>query len=291
MVLTGVSVMFFFQALTTFTEYFAEAEAVKSAMFWMVGDIGKARWEDFRFIVPITAILVPILIWKSWDLNIIGAGDESAKSLGINVKKFRILIMVVSSLLVAGVVSFVGAIGFIGLVSPHICRLRRRQPIPDSCIWIDGSSFPDYLVFYCKDSSFACSCSRRSYHSIPRRTFLCVPYHVPEGVLLNLSIDGVTFSYASVPVRHGISMEFCEPSVVGIIGPNGARKSTLLRCINNVLKPNSGWVCLDGQKIHDMDTVAIARNFGYVPQEFPVTFQATVFDTVLMGAPILVLEG
>ncbi len=199
--------------------------------------------------------------------------------------------MVVSSLLVAGVVSFVGAIGFIGLVSPHICRLRRRQPIPDSCIWIDGSSFPDYLVFYCKDSSFACSCSRRSYHSIPRRTFLCVPYHVPEGVLLNLSIDGVTFSYASVPVRHGISMEFCEPSVVGIIGPNGARKSTLLRCINNVLKPNSGWVCLDGQKIHDMDTVAIARNFGYVPQEFPVTFQATVFDTVLMGAPILVLEG
>ncbi len=87
MVLTGVSVMFFFQALTTFTEYFAEAEAVKSAMFWMVGDIGKARWEDFRFIVPITAILVPILIWKSWDLNIIGAGDESAKSLGINVKK------------------------------------------------------------------------------------------------------------------------------------------------------------------------------------------------------------
>lgn len=123
MVLTGVAVMFLFQALTTFTEYFAEAEAVKSAMFWMVGDLGKARWEDFRFVVPITAILVPVLIWKSWDLNIIGAGDESAKSLGINVKKFRILIMVVSSLLVAGVVSFVGAIGFIGLVSPHICRL------------------------------------------------------------------------------------------------------------------------------------------------------------------------
>ncbi|AKB51603.1 Vitamin B12 ABC transporter, ATPase component BtuD [Methanosarcina barkeri str. Wiesmoor] len=100
---------------------------------------------------------------------------------------------------------------------------------------------------------------------------------------MNLSIDGVTLSYASVPVLHGISMEFCEPSVVGIIGPNGAGKSTLLRCINNVLKPNSGWVCLDGQKTHDMDTVEIARNFGYVPQEFPITFQATVFDTVLMG--------
>lgn len=100
---------------------------------------------------------------------------------------------------------------------------------------------------------------------------------------MKLSIDGVTLSYASVPVLHGISMEFCEPGVVGIIGPNGAGKSTLLRCINNVLIPKSGRVCLDGQKTHDMDAVEIARNFGYVPQEYPITFQATVFDTILMG--------
>lgn len=65
MVLTGIAVMFFFQALTTFVEYFAEAEAVKGAMFWMVGDLGKARWEDFWFVIPITGILVPVLIWKS----------------------------------------------------------------------------------------------------------------------------------------------------------------------------------------------------------------------------------
>lgn len=78
-------------------------------------------------------------------------------------------------------------------------------------------------------------------------------------------------------------MEFCEPCVVGIIGPNGAGKSTLLRCINNVLKPKSGWVCFNGQNTHDMDAIEIARNFGYVPQEFSTTFQATVFDTVLMG--------
>ncbi|MEL7665410.1 MAG: ABC transporter ATP-binding protein [Methanosarcina mazei] len=100
---------------------------------------------------------------------------------------------------------------------------------------------------------------------------------------MRLSIDGVKLSYASVPVLHGISMEFCKPCVVGIIGPNGAGKSTLLRCINNVLKPKSGWVCLDGQKTRDMDAVEIARNFGYVPQELSTTFQATVFDTVLMG--------
>ncbi|AAM06154.1 ABC transporter ATP-binding protein [Methanosarcina acetivorans] len=100
---------------------------------------------------------------------------------------------------------------------------------------------------------------------------------------MKLSLDGVTLSYASVTVLHGISMEFCEPGVVGIIGPNGAGKSTLLRCINNVLTPKSGRICLDEQKTYDMDAAEIARNFGYVPQEFPITFQATVFDTVLMG--------
>lgn len=78
-------------------------------------------------------------------------------------------------------------------------------------------------------------------------------------------------------------MEFCEPGVVGIIGSNGAGKSTLLRCINHVLTPKNGAVYLEGQKTNDMDVVEIARNFGYVPQEFPITFQATVFDTVLMG--------
>lgn len=123
MVLTGIAMLFFFQASTTFIAYFADSEAVKSAMFWMVGDLGKVSWADFYFIIPVVVLVVPVLLWKSWDLNIIGAGDESAMSLGINVKSFRILIVALSSLLVAIVVSFAGAIGFIGLVSPHICRL------------------------------------------------------------------------------------------------------------------------------------------------------------------------
>jgi len=123
MILTGIALMFFFQAVTTFIAYFADSEAVKSAMFWMVGDLGKVSWGDFYFVIPIVGIVVPIIVWKSWDLNILGGGDESATSLGINVKHFRIIIVALSSLLVAGVVSFVGAIGFIGLVSPHICRL------------------------------------------------------------------------------------------------------------------------------------------------------------------------
>jgi iron complex transport system permease protein len=60
---------------------------------------------------------------KSWDLNIMGAGDETAESLGVSVKRTRILMMIVSTLLVASIVCFTGTIGFVGLVAPHIVRM------------------------------------------------------------------------------------------------------------------------------------------------------------------------
>jgi iron complex transport system permease protein len=123
MVLTGIALMFLFSAMTTLLQYFAEAEAVKAAVFWMIGDLGKATWGKLGIVGTVTACCVPFLIWKSWDLNIMGTGDESAKSLGIQVKRVRLVTMVVTSLMVASIVSFTGTIGFVGLVAPHISRM------------------------------------------------------------------------------------------------------------------------------------------------------------------------
>ncbi|MEA2032807.1 MAG: iron ABC transporter permease, partial [Euryarchaeota archaeon] len=63
------------------------------------------------------------LMWKSWDVNVMGAGDERAKSLGVNVERTRIVIMIIASLLTAGIICFTGCIGFIGLVAPHMSRM------------------------------------------------------------------------------------------------------------------------------------------------------------------------
>jgi len=123
MILVGIAMMFLFTAMTTLLQYFAEAEAVKAAVFWMVGDLGKSSWDKLAIVAVVTAGCVPLLIWKSWDLNIMGAGDESAKSLGVRVERTRIITMVVASLLVASIVCFTGTIGFVGLVSPHLCRM------------------------------------------------------------------------------------------------------------------------------------------------------------------------
>lgn len=123
MILAGIALFYVFSAATQLLMYFGEAEAVKEAYFWMVGSLGKASWDD---ILPTSIALmscVPLLMWKSWDVNVMGAGDETAKSLGVNVERTRIFIMVIASLLTAGIICFTGGIGFIGLVAPHICRI------------------------------------------------------------------------------------------------------------------------------------------------------------------------
>jgi len=137
MILAGIAMMYIFSALTHLVNYFAESEAVKEAYFWMVGSLGRVSWSELTHHVNIGEASIPLpgpvpivlvlciipLVWKSWDVNVMGAGDETAKSLGVNVERTRILIMVVASLLTAGIVCFTGTIGFIGLVAPHICRI------------------------------------------------------------------------------------------------------------------------------------------------------------------------
>ena len=123
MILTGITLMYFFSASVTLLEYFADPEAVKGVVFWMVGSMGRASWDKLFVLSSVLAICLPLLIWKSWDYNIICSGDETAKSLGINVNRVRTMSMVITSLMVASIVSFTGTIGFIGLVAPHITRM------------------------------------------------------------------------------------------------------------------------------------------------------------------------
>jgi len=123
MILAGIAMMYLFGAMTTILQYFGEAEAVKEAVFWMVGDLNRASWPVVTIILGVLACCAPLLMLKSWDLNVMGAGDETAKSLGVNVKRIRVITMVVSTLLVATIVCFTGTIGFIGLVAPHMTRL------------------------------------------------------------------------------------------------------------------------------------------------------------------------
>jgi len=138
MVLVGVALAALFTAGTTFLQYFSSADQVAAIVFWTFGDVGRAGWSDLAILV---AVVLPCSAWfmlNRWNYNTLDAGDETARSLGVRVEHVRLVGMLLASLITAVVVSFLGIIGFIGLVSPHMVRRLigddQRFLIPGSCL-------------------------------------------------------------------------------------------------------------------------------------------------------------
>jgi iron complex transport system permease protein len=123
MILAGIAIMYLFQAMTSFLQYVGQAEQVQEVVFWMMGSMGRSSWDKVWIVSVVIALCFPYLLFKSWDINALGAGDETATSLGVNVEKTRVICMMLVSLITASVICFTGTIGFIGLVSPHIARM------------------------------------------------------------------------------------------------------------------------------------------------------------------------
>jgi iron complex transport system permease protein len=123
MILAGIAIMYLFSAMTSFLQYVGESEEVHEVVFWMMGSLGRSSWDKVGIIALVTVVCTLALMYFSWDINALGAGDETAKSLGVNVEFVRVLCMMMASLITASVICFTGTIGFIGLVAPHITRM------------------------------------------------------------------------------------------------------------------------------------------------------------------------
>lgn len=100
---------------------------------------------------------------------------------------------------------------------------------------------------------------------------------------MKLKIENIGFGYASTPIIEEIFLEIALSQVVTICGPNGVGKSTLMRCINRILKPSKGTIFLDGRQMSRMSQIEIARKIGYVSQSSSNAFPVSVFDMVLTG--------
>lgn len=122
-ILAGISMTYLFSALTSLLQYFGTTEQIAAVVFWVFGDLGKAEWFDVAVTASVLFILVPMVFLFSSSYNAVLAGDETAISLGVNIRKLRIMSLAIASLLTATPVSFIGTIGFIGLLAPHIARM------------------------------------------------------------------------------------------------------------------------------------------------------------------------
>jgi iron complex transport system ATP-binding protein len=100
---------------------------------------------------------------------------------------------------------------------------------------------------------------------------------------MNLIIEDINFRYKTKHILNNICLDIDFGNVVSIIGPNGCGKTTFIKCINKVLRPQSGKVLLNDEDLHLMKQKDIAKKIAYVPQMTNEFFSGSVIDLVLMG--------
>ncbi len=122
-VLLGIALVFTFNALLAFLQYLATEQALQSVVFWTMGSLTKATWDKIWITLAVLVFCLPLFARRAWALTAIRLGEDKAASFGVDVRRIRLETMLVVALLAAVPVSFVGTIGFVGLVGPHIARM------------------------------------------------------------------------------------------------------------------------------------------------------------------------
>ena len=122
-VLLGIALVFTFNALLSLLEYLASEQALAAVVFWTMGSLTRATWPKLGLTLAVLVVTVPLFARQAWALTALRLGEDKAASFGVDVRRLRLQTMLTVSLLAAIPVAFVGTIGFVGLVGPHIARM------------------------------------------------------------------------------------------------------------------------------------------------------------------------
>ncbi|QQM20503.1 iron chelate uptake ABC transporter family permease subunit [Rhodococcus sp. P-2] len=149
-ILAGVAATQLFSALTSFIVITsADPEQTRGVMFWLLGSLGGADWLDVALCAAVVAVGLVVCLTHSRALDAFAFGEDAAASLGVNVWRVRVTLLLATALMTAVIVSVAGAIGFVGLVLPHAARAlvgsNHRRLLPASAligsiflVWVDA---------------------------------------------------------------------------------------------------------------------------------------------------------
>ncbi len=137
-VLLGIALVFSCNALVLLFQLVATEDVLQQLVFWSVGSLARADWEKVLVLAIALIVVIPLSFASSGKMTALRMGEERAISFGIDVKRLRYFALLRISILSAMAVAFVGTIGFIGLIGPHIARLLvgedQRYAVPASCL-------------------------------------------------------------------------------------------------------------------------------------------------------------
>ncbi|WP_425297669.1 FecCD family ABC transporter permease [Nocardia asiatica] len=124
LVLTGTALGYGFSAATTVLVFMApHGDAARSVMFWLLGSLAGATWQMVPLVAVVCALGLTVIAACARRLNALSMGDEVSAALGLDASRLRLLLFVVASAMTGCFVSVCGAVGFVGLVVPHVARL------------------------------------------------------------------------------------------------------------------------------------------------------------------------
>lgn len=180
-ILFGIALVFTFNALVSMLQFVANEDTLQGLVFWTMGSIDRASWQKVGILFAVLAVVMPLSMLNAWKLTALRLGEDRAMSFGINVRRLRLTTLLRISILSALSVAFVGPIGFIGLVAPHIARLVFGE---DHRFYLPASAFIGALVL--------------SLASVASKNLLPGAI-IPVGIVT--SLVGVPF-FLSIILRH-----------------------------------------------------------------------------------------
>lgn len=134
LLLTGVITSAFFSALLSLVEYFASPYALQALFNWLMGSMTWPGWNELALALPLMGIGIAVLISMRWRLNVLSMSDEEARALGVNLRRDKLLVIVMATLITAAATSVAGIIGWVGLLVPHLVRMMvgadNRRVVP-----------------------------------------------------------------------------------------------------------------------------------------------------------------
>ncbi|HGN0720823.1 TPA: FecCD family ABC transporter permease [Proteus mirabilis] len=180
-ILFGIALVFTFNAAVSIMQFIANEDTLQGLVFWTMGSLNRASWNKLYILLVVLVIIFPLSLMNAWKLTALRLGEDRAMSFGINVRRLRLTTLLRISIISALAVAFVGPIGFIGLVAPHIARMTFGE---DHRFYLPASALIGALVL-----SIASLVSKNLLSGVI----------IPVGIVT--SLVGIPF-FVSIILRH-----------------------------------------------------------------------------------------
>ncbi len=312
LILAGVVISTLLGSLMVVLTTLADDLKLRNITFWLLGDLSSGSSEFIAFLFFAVVIGAVTLFANSRALNLMMTGERDAFALGVETNRVRWIVFITASLLTAAAVSTSGAIGYVGLVVPHLVRLASGT---DNRLVIPASAFAGALLVLIADTTARTAIAPRELPTGAITALIGAPVLVylllgkwkgrqgetatgrrGEGEIISsalwnsrsvagqalLHLNNVSFGY-SHQILAQINLEIKSGEVVALLGQNGAGKSTLLNLAAGKLPPNSGAVLWQGKNISEFSRRAIAQQIALVAQAEELQFSLTALEYVLAG--------